>query len=61
MRWTLCTPSTSEPPPSPRSGHSAVWVGGKLVVFGGIQDKRCLSDLIVRYVPLVMAPYNSAS
>eukprot|EP00897_Mesotaenium_endlicherianum_P004828 jgi/Mesen1/4373/ME000221S03493 len=34
--------------PSPRSGHTAVSVGGgKLVVFGGLVDKKFLNDVIV--------------
>ncbi|KAI4352603.1 hypothetical protein L6164_006839 [Bauhinia variegata] len=35
-------------PPQPRSGHSAVKVGkSKVVVFGGLVDKKFLSDIVV--------------
>ncbi|KAH9602280.1 hypothetical protein KSS87_015441 [Heliosperma pusillum] len=34
--------------PLPRSGHSAVNIGGsKIVIFGGLVDKRFLTDLII--------------
>ncbi|KDO46945.1 hypothetical protein CISIN_1g0100341mg, partial [Citrus sinensis] len=34
--------------PQPRSGHSAVNIGkSKVVVFGGLVDKRFLSDVVV--------------
>lgn len=35
-------------PPQPRSGHSAVNIGkSKVVVFGGLVDKKFLSDILV--------------
>ncbi|GMY23357.1 protein GLUTELIN PRECURSOR ACCUMULATION 3, partial [Fagus crenata] len=35
-------------PPQPRSGHTAVNIGkSKVVVFGGLVDKKFLSDIVV--------------
>lgn len=37
-----------QPPPSPRSGHSATLVGGKhLVIFGGLHTKHFIGDTVV--------------
>jgi hypothetical protein len=35
-------------PPQPRSGHSTVNIGkSKVVVFGGLVDKKFLTDILV--------------
>lgn len=35
-------------PPQPRSGHSAVNIGkSKVVIFGGLVDKKFLTDILV--------------
>ncbi|KAK7268425.1 hypothetical protein RIF29_21123 [Crotalaria pallida] len=48
--WVRATSSDFDgtPPPQPRSGHSAVNIGkSKVVVFGGLVDKKFLSDIAV--------------
>jgi hypothetical protein len=37
-----------QPPPSPRSGHSATLVGrDHLVIFGGLHTKKFIGDTVV--------------
>ncbi|XP_028768396.1 protein GLUTELIN PRECURSOR ACCUMULATION 3 isoform X1 [Neltuma alba] len=47
--WVRATSSDfAGNPPQPRSGHSAVNIGkSKVVVFGGLVDKKFLSDIVV--------------
>ena len=57
MRWSPCTAASEadggEPPPSPRSGHSATLVGGdRVVVFGGLHGKHFCGDTVVFDVTL---------
>ena len=57
MRWSPCTAASEadggDPPPSPRSGHSATLVGGdRVVVFGGLHGKHFCGDTVVFDVTL---------
>lgn len=48
MRWIeLASSAFTGALPSPRSGHTAVAVGGLVVVFGGLVDKVFLNDVAV--------------
>ncbi|XP_037444343.1 protein GLUTELIN PRECURSOR ACCUMULATION 3 [Triticum dicoccoides] len=49
MHWARAVPSDfGGQAPAPRSGHTAVAIGGsKVVVFGGFADKRFLADIAV--------------
>ena len=48
MRWSSCGAAGDEPPPSPRSGHSATLVGDHLVVvFGGLHGTTFRADTVV--------------
>lgn len=49
MKWVQCGPGDFKgDPPSLRSGHSAVRVSGnRVVVFGGLHEKKFLQDVVV--------------
>ena len=50
MRWTEASFTNGQPPPSPRSGHSATVVNGgeDVVVFGGLHTSNFIGETVVR-------------
>ena len=49
MRWTEASFTNGQPPPSPRSGHSATVVNGgeDVVVFGGLHTSNFIGETVV--------------
>ncbi|KAG0593869.1 hypothetical protein M758_UG026800 [Ceratodon purpureus] len=58
MKWVQCGPGDfTGDLPSDRSGHSAVRVkGNRVVVFGGLYEKKFLHDLHVLDIGVLSIP-----
>lgn len=59
--WVRASPSDfGGTLPQPRSGHTAVNIGkSKIVVFGGLVDKKFLADITVYDIGTPLALYSS--